>query len=857
MEFLNNIPVEIKKALGDRQSFTQSLFKRPESLGAILPYDEYLPKDKIFLLKDGSMGAVFKIILSEHEPMIGEQIVSQVEKLKTWFSLPTNCVLQVIFDQSAISSHDSAWTEIEERYQNPHPVSKAVQTEKIRVLKDSCGTGKTTCPLVRNTYLAVRYFPNYLGSNKVKSILKDGSAHLLKDVSEFVTEYKDFKNIIDGFHGNSSIPLFQLDGEQLVDTLRRFFNPKEYYKRGFAKYNSSTSMSEQLVFNSPVLDFEGIEREGVKSRVISLKTSPLVAFPGGMANFTKIPFPFRIALSFSFPTNEKVKRFFDLKEFFLENTPSAKARRQKDEVLKVQERLAHGDKVMHMTFNVIVEGESNEELDKRIRELANIFHNDLGAEIIKEADIGLGLCLNSLPLNYSPDVDHSTQRAIRILRSDVLNFLPVFDSFRGLKDPLQLYLSRENNLVPFSLFENETSNHTVVLADSGSGKSAFIIDCIQSVKKKKEDPLVFIIDKKSSYKMLAKLFGGDLTVFDPDQEMPFSPFRGMYDENKINFLTQLLLTAIHLTSPNYQMESEHLSAVSKAIKLAYKANVEQHGLAYTDSEFVVEDSGDEISVTIEDVIRELGTLKSFREFENSTNVLNELIVKLKPCYGDGPYAKYFNKIAGANRKATSFYAYDLDALDSDPVLQTLMTMSVFEEIRQIISLEENRSRGGVVICEELGRLGGDNAVASRYIVDFAETLRKLGFWLIALAPRPQNYFESEAGRAMWGVADNFLFLKMSADNVRYLKEKSALFDEANSEIIASLQTKRGQYTEIFYMNKNKSCQGAFRYHQTKLDRWLAPTNHAEWALAEKALKRFSGHPWQALEYLAEKYPAGA
>ena len=94
-------------------------------------------------------------------------------------------------------------------------------------------------------------------------------------------------------------------------------------------------------------------------------------------------------------------------------------------------------------------------------------------------------------MNYTPDADNSTQRAIRILRSDAMKFIPLFDSFRGLERPLSVLLSRENNIVPFCLIENETSNHTVVLADTGSGKSAFVSECLQAAKRMSPEPLVF------------------------------------------------------------------------------------------------------------------------------------------------------------------------------------------------------------------------------------------------------------------------------------------------------------------------------------------------------------------------------
>jgi hypothetical protein len=59
---------------------------------------------------------------------------------------------------------------------------------------------------------------------------------------------------------------------------------------------------------------------------------------------------------------------------------------------------------------------------------------------------------------------------------------------------------------------------------------------------------------------------------------------------------------------------------------------------------------------------------------------------------------------------------------------------------------------------------------------------------------------------------------MSPDNVRYLKEKSSLLGEVPLEIVGSLETKNGEYAEVFYTNKDATHQGAFRYIQSDLDR---------------------------------------
>lgn len=852
------LPKPISDALAKQDVFVDALFKRPESLSALLPYDEYISEAGIFRNKDGSLGAVFEVTLLEHEPMTAESVVAAVESLKSWFSLPTNCTLQLLFDQACVSPLDPLFKEVESFYLNPHPVSKALFDRRIKEIRAACNTSHQLAPLSRRAFVSIRYFSEGSGARLGRDFVKRSESVVFKEMKSFVRESREFGQIIANFQHNSKVAIKQLDAGELLDVLRRFFNPKTYYKRSFAKYNPNLPISDQVLYNNPTLDYGGIEREGIKTRTLSLKTSPQYAYPGGMAYFTKLPFPFKLSINVTFPTKRQVKTFFDMKEFFLQNTPSAKARRQREEVLQVQERLAREDRCLHATINVTVEGETDEELEARVRDVVNVFHNNLECETVLEDDIGLGLCLNTLPLNYIAKSDYSSQRFIRILRSDLVNFVPIFDSFRGTKKPLGVYVSREKNLVRFSTIENQTSNHTVVLADSGSGKSAFIIDTIQNAKRMSPEPLVFVIDKKSSSVMLSEYFDGDLTIFDRNKDMPFTPFRGTYDDEKFAFLSKLLMSGIKLTSPNFEFDSLHATAIGKGLRLAYEKKVKQAGLAYVEGELLKQSTDQEVELAMEDLIVELSSLPSEKGFESFGPVVDDLTQRLMPFYGEGTYAKYFRGSNAKKKQAKRplLYIYDLDSLDTDPTLQALMTMAVFEEVRRIRKLPENEGRMSLVILEELGMLGRNNPTAGPFILDFCETGRKLDMWLFSLTPRPQNYFELEAGKAMWAVADNFLFLQMSADNIKYLKEHSDLIGEPEAQIIGSLRTVLGEHAEVFYMNKKKTWCGAFRFIQTTLDRWLCPSNAKDSREAARALKQFKGAKWQALEYLAEKYPKG-
>lgn len=856
----------LTRALADESRFRRALYERPESLSSYLPFDEFIEGDALFRNKDGSLGAVFEVGLLEHEPMTGTQIIEAVDGLKSWFSLPENCTLQILFEQRHVSPLDKKFTEFEKSYPGGNEVSQRLFLEKVEAIKAACGKqDDPRAPFERRAYLSVRYFPEVAKTRLARDLLSRGETTLFREMKGFVEERNRFLEILRSLESASKIPLKRLGAADLLDMLRAFFNPKSYYKRKFAAFNSHVPLSEQLLYTSPLLDYPGIEREGVKTRTITLKTMPSYAYPGGMAYFTKLDFPFRLSLNFSFPSKLKSKSFFDLKEFFLQNSFSARSRRQRQEVLEVQDRLARDDRCLGLTFSVVVEGEDDETLTRRVNEVVNVFHTGLEAEVIVEDDIGLGLCLNTLPLNYTPRSDHSARRSIRVLRSDVTKFIPVFDSFRGCKSALSLHLSRERNLVPFSIFENETSNHTVVLADTGSGKSAFVIDIALAAKRmggSDKEPLVFVLDRKSSYAMCVKYFGGELTVFDANENMPFSPFRGEYDEEKFSFLTMLLMTCVRLTSPDAKLSSVHEGAISKALKKAFIEKRNSSNLSYESGELVTGVTDLEVELSMDDVVAALAALTADPQFKDSKVEIAELMKFLIPFYGDGHYAKYFR--AGTSTKKSKvqgtgqglFYVYDLDRLDAYPVLQPIVTMAVTEEIRRIMKLPENQGRMGLIVFEELGMLGRSNPTAAKFITEFAETCRKLGCWLIGLCPRPQNYFELEAGQAMWSVADNFLFLQMSADNVNYVVSHSELLDEASSQILKSLCTKRGQYADVLYMNKKKTRVGAFRYVQTPFDLWLAPTNARDFREAVRALKEFMDDTWAALRYLAAQYPRG-
>lgn len=808
----------IDSHLASRSKFTKALFERPDSFAKLLPYHEFLKESGLFVLRDGSLGAIFEIELIEHEVLDAAKIVEKVELLKSLFSLPPKCALQILFDQELIPPREKVW--FADPYPNAHPISKELFKARIATLRAFAERKSDLAPMRRRALLSIRYFPEKGRSKAILNIMERGERLLFNTMNELCEEISEFSQVIAQYLDNSALKLKRVDGARLVDMLRRFFNPKEYLAREFAPYNEAISPSDQVIYASPTGSLEGLEREGVKTRTITLKTSPRRVFPGGTASFLTLPFPYRLSMNFSFPDAKKVKGYFDVKEFFLENSPSARARRQRDELKEIQTRLAHDEKCLFMTFSVIVEGETEEVLNQRTRAVLSVFHEHLECEVIKEELIGLGLLLNSLPLFYTPASDHASQRFIRILNRDATKLLPVFDSYRGQGKGSQVFLSRENNLVFRSWRSNSICNHSVFLADTGSGKSKAILDCLQSMKREDPKSLIFVLDKRASCEELCRIYDGELASFDKKKGLPFSAFRGVFDDERIAFLTNLLLAGIRLTSTSFEAESQHTTILARAIKDAYLRKVAEANVVYEKGTLKRAGSEFEICVSMDDVIPAMAALTANEEFEALREMIENLISRLSPFYGDGIYAPYFRaeKAKKRKEKATTLFAYDLEALDEDETLKVLMSLSIFFEIGRKMKDAAEQRIGGAFVFEELGCLGRDNPIVGKYATEFAERMRKLGFDLIAAGPNPGVFFTTEAGRAVWSAAKQFFFMKMTPDNVLELTKNSRLLSRTAAEIVRSLETKDGAYAEVFVTTADGSHQGAFRFIQSKLDR---------------------------------------
>ena len=813
-----------------------------------LPYGEFDEDNKIFILSDSSIGVIYRIELVEHEPLRVIELQEFRSQLEQWLNLPSNCVAQFLFEQRCLLPE-----EIEERLKLPFKAENAtaefLRSQRIEWLKE-----RTKCEhdlFGRHGYFAIRFVPeanafrvqDHLPESLFDSVVAGTKRHERK--------VEEFSKILSRIESLSKIKIVRIDASELRDVVQRMLYSSD--RQPLATINKNIPLNEQMVFKPVEANEAGLIGKRV-TRTVSFLV-PSIHYEGVSSLFLKLKFPFSLSLRMTFPSKAKVGKILAIKEWCTKKSFSPRSQVQFEELQQTKRQIAEGDPCVHLCWSITVEGENEKEAMERANKVVAFAIESFDGNAIIETDVGFDLLRSSLPLHFDPKSEWGTQRHIPLHRSEIINFIPIFESYRGSKVPLQVYRSREGNLAPISAVEGATSKHLLLLGDSGSGKSAFLNSLINGFKALSPEPITIVIDFNTSQTMNVKFYGGELNRFNPSQTCPASIFRGLYDEKKFTVLTNWICEAIRLTSPSFKIESEHREAVSQAAKRAFRKRLLASGVKFVEGELLEFESNGETAIDMDVIAAELSYLPGQEGFEKFREPVENLLVKLRNFYGDGLYAQYFRSPKESLVYDKKFYVYDLVEIQDDPVLLNLTIASLFEEVRQVKLLPENQEREVWAIFDEIAVLSRGSDLLSQYIVTKAETGRKDAFWVAAATNRPQNFFEIPSCLALLQVAEYAGYLPMSKDNIALLAKHSSDVTEADCEIIDSLRMTRGVSNEI-YMKKKSGGGGVVVYEQLPHERWQSPTNAKEGREALKALKKFNDNAVEAIQYLVETFPKG-
>ena len=541
--------------------------RRPPSLIDLLPWMDYEPASRDFILEDGlSRAALFELIPTATEGRSEAFLARQGEAMQAVLSgaFPEvergEWVLQIFVqddpDIEVALAHLEAYiapeirdTAFTQDYLTRMRVHLGHVAREQGLFTDTEVSGNPFRAKLRRTRACVyrRYPPRH-----------DFSADGL-DAAE------QLRNVAERFEGalsQAGVKAVRCDREHLYHWLLPWFNPRPGLPEGTRLRDAAPypgdgpdkpygyDFCEQLFMGMPRSDgdkglwfFDEMPQQALTFQ--ALRNPPNVGhltaerqFKDGRhyALFDKLPEGAILSVNIVFRAQDKVREHIDrIKR--AATGDMAEAELAKLNAIQVTRRMARGDKVLPVDIKLYVRGRDEDDLRRKVN-AANAVLLPADCKFIdRQADLlGLDAWLRGLPMNFDAALDGRELRRSRFMfASHLAALLPLYGRSRGTGRPGWWFFNRggEPLLVdPLSKFDRKKTAHLVVFGPTGAGKSATCIAlCLSTLAVHR--PRFFIVDAGNSFGLFGEHCASlGLTVhqvtLNPDSDVSLPPFGEAY-----------------------------------------------------------------------------------------------------------------------------------------------------------------------------------------------------------------------------------------------------------------------------------------------------------------------------------------
>lgn len=838
-----------------------------ESFTKFLPYVAYLNLDRpTCLLNDGSLGVMWEFDLIQHEAMAHENIMHKLETVSNALDHENSAVsFQIIFD-----SEPELGIKFSEKYENPKTSPEFFIHKRIENIGKLAFQGTKSLRLMkRRLYLVLRYSKtnnlskkSYIGKNTEISLEANELANLSQKLKQVCDEVEyNLRHAGVGFK--------VIDANDFLLHLRAVLHSIDLRKTNNtiqSVYHENSAFSEQVLkdFIEVTPNAVGVGEDTWE--VLSWLDQPAVVYFGLFAKILTLTIPTRIVLNI-----RKCADISDLerKKFLLKNAVDSFGEMQREAIKSTQDCMARGENLLFVSMHILTRNYKMSALDAKNNGIAKQLVSQLKTltqiDFVLEKYAASALFMFALPFGFSSSCAGFCGREKRVLSNNIAPYLPILGGFRGTKNPFQLMISRSGDAIWLNPFDTETSPHVAILASSGGGKSFFAQNMMMSflAVNRDKNPMIFIIDKKTSYEIFAKVVGEEsgAQIVKPPEYFP-NIFKGKLDEYRLPVIVGILKTAISLVTPTAQIGAQEETVLSQAVKDTFEQNVLDATTEFTDGMLREKRAGKIQIPQLSDVVQNLSTVCI--KLDMPTEIADKLKELLSSFLGNGAYKCIFNTIEydDFDPKTPAVSLFDIDFVANHPVLSTLTTQMILSELLRQIRRPENIGRPGMLVIEEVGVLAQGSLELVQFIQDAWKTFRKLGFSCVGLTNEVDDYVKKAGAREIWNVSANKIILKMAGNDLQKAIVGEAGFpplfnDKLVGDIIASLKKEDGKYAQGFWWSDDT--RGSFVYIPTGFDYWCSASKPIEVGTVYEVAKLFSHKSkpfFEAVCFLATKFPNG-
>ena len=490
-----------------------------------------------------------------------------------------------------------------------------------------------------------------------------------------------------------------------------------------------------------------------------------------------------------FPDSDREKQKIERKRQFAVNQASGPLVKfvpilldKKNDFDVIYESLQDGKKPLKMSYHVVVFGKSKDEVESAAMTARNFWRTNR-YEIMVDKFIQMPVLINCMPLCCDCDAINDLNRHKTLTAKEAAPLMPLFGEWKGTGTPHLNLLSRNMQLMSFSLHDTGSNMNGVITAQSGSGKSFLTNEVISSYMS--EGAQVWVIDVGRSYEKLCDTYGGDFLHFGSSSSACLNPFplvvsldgtsqtrapdapfiEGDNDDDGEEDALVGLLEA--MAAPNQKLSDFQVSALKKTLNEVWKEHFRN-----TTVDLIQEALLKNIDPRVQDIGHQMYAFTS-----------------------KGSYGRFF--IGVNNVKFNSqFTVLELEELKSRKHLQQVVLLQLIYQIQQEMYLGD-RDRKKLVIIDEAWDLLTQGDVA-KFIEAGYRRFRKYGGSVIIITQSINDLYDSPTGRAIAENSATTMLLGQKPETIESIKREGKLeLSNYDYEQLKTVHTIPGVYSEVF------------------------------------------------------------